>query len=51
LLAAQVTLNGELAHFFPDFFQVTVGQILDLLGEGDTDGLANFFCAVGRPMP
>src|SRR5574343_1047195 len=40
-LATQVTLDRELAHFFPDLLQVAVGQVLDLLVEGDANRRAD----------
>ena len=39
--ATQVTFDGDLAHLVPDFFQVGVGQFLDLLIEGNAGGRAD----------
>jgi hypothetical protein len=40
--ATQITFDGELTNLVADFFQVTVSQILDLLGIGDATSFANF---------
>jgi hypothetical protein len=44
-LTTQITLNRELSDLIPDFFQVTIGQVFDLLGISNATSFANFASA------
>ena len=44
-LATQVTLDGDTGDLVADFFQIRVGQILDLLGICNAAGIANLASA------
>jgi hypothetical protein len=44
-LATQVTLNGEMRDLISDLFQVTVGEVFDLLGVINPTSFANFASA------
>jgi hypothetical protein len=44
-LATQVTFDSELGDLIANFFQIPVGQILDLLGISDATSFANFASA------
>jgi hypothetical protein len=43
--ASQVTFNGELGDLIANFFQIPVGQVLDLLGISDATSFADFASA------
>jgi hypothetical protein len=44
-LATQITFDRELSDLVPDFLQVTIGQVFDLLGIRNATGFADFASA------
>ena len=44
-LTTQITFDGEPGDLIPDFFQVSVAQILDFFGVIDLAGVADFASA------